>query len=426
MLQLAPRTDWDAWAGNSLPRGVLAPWFVAASYGLSGGLAVYTLFSLFAGSLVGVLCAIAAGNLFGDRRVGFVAGLLVTLQQGLVLSSLLVGPWVWEALAFAAVLCCYTRLRREPGNPAEWLLLGVATGVGIWLRPLFFWALALLPLAMVAWRFRASAGALLAWGLPLLLLVGGLVARNLGAGAEPVPVAGHPAWDFAGTVHPGAVQHAAVPRDFAIISASGGSFPRALWLTLDSTSSRKSLPKVLSRKLREFTGARDEADTFSPDYLRRRSQLLRMCVLAPDTTMAAGWAALLFLLSIRMLPGVYPLTLAILLLHGLLFRTTGMDRLMLQSCLGMLTAGALVSAAEALKESRARAFVYLTVWAAFTLALQIDDHARGPRLRAREFLASASEWRRGGNDRRLREELRDLERVRRIEADLDLYWNQQR
>lgn len=422
MVALAPERSWDRWANNQLPRGALAVYLVAVSVGLSGGLAVYKIAAVLAGSALAVIGAQWGALLFADRRAGAIAGIVLAMMQPMVLGTLIPGPWLWEALAFGALGLCFCRVRADSGNPAEWLLLGLATGVAVWLRPLFFWGVVLMPAALIAWRISQSRACLLAWLIPLAVCVGGLVARNAAADSTRYPIVGHPGWDFANATHPGVAQSASLPSDVVIMDAGRGRFWRVLRLSLGQSSWRAALPKVLNVKLRELVGARDVAWSFNADYLRRRSEMLRVACLAPDTTMAAGWGALVFLLLCGKLPRPLMVALGIVLVHGLLFRTTGMDRLPLHVAFALLIGGGLAEAWKGRVASPSRPFVYLALWAFFHFALQVDDHARGSRYRFYDFRMAAMDFRRSGDERQFREELRDYERVRAIENVLDNYW----
>jgi len=426
MEELAAEAEWDSLGGRNLPRGAVALYLMAASFAVSGSMALYQMLSLLAGAALAVVAAEAGARLFRDRRAGLIAGLLAASNQNLVVLAVVPGPWMWEALALGLVVLCLLRVRDGAGNPAEWLLLGLATALAIWTRPFFWWGVLLAPVAALAWRVPLKPATLAAWALPIAVAATGLSARNVAVGASPMPVVGAPAWDFARTLHPGAHALVDLPDDLTVLRAAEGNFLTTLRLSLSQSAHREALPRILSRKLRETLGARDQSWSFSFDYMARRAETLRMTTLGPDMVAGLGWAAVLFLLYWRRLPGALTATLAILVLHALLFSPAGGDRAPLHLCASLAIAGALVLAWDQRARNPAMPLVFLTVWAACHLFLQIDDQARGSRYRAFEFGQSAQIYRREGRRADFDREVRDFKNIRRAELVLGGYWNAER
>lgn len=433
MLNAAPERDWARWSGNKLPRGALGVFILAGSFGMTASLALYKLLSCVAGAMVGVCCAGAAAFLFGNRRVGFLAGIGINSLQTAIIASLYPGPWVWEALAFSSLLLLYARIRNGgQGITGDWLLFGVIAGLAIWLRPLFHWApiLALVGILSASLRegknWKRHLAGVAAMAVSFVLLAAGLSVRNASVHATKAPIVGQQGWEFLLNTNPGAVLGPAVPADAAVIDAAGGSFARALTVASQVGSYTKAAPRVLTRKLRELVGARDVASSINADYVEARSRLLGLMGLTSDVAMAAGWGAIALLVILRRFPKPLAVVMGILLGHGLLFGTSGLDRLLLVLCFAMLGGAGFVIAWEERRRVAAMPFVFLALWGVAQLLLQVDDHARGSRYRAADFIAAASDYRRSGDEREFREELKAMKRVRLTEADMEGYWNAQR
>ncbi|MCC6548337.1 hypothetical protein IT570_14355 [Candidatus Sumerlaeota bacterium] len=423
MLKAAPERDWTRWSGNKMPRGALGIYILAGSFGMTASMAAYQLLSMMAGALVGALCASATAFLFGSRRVGLLAGIVVSSLQGMILASHYPGPWIWEALAFAALLASHGRIRADHANPAEWLLFGVVCGLGIWLRPLFFIAPLLLLSGTFFRRTRPALSCVVAVLLPLLICAGALSVRNHNAKATLIPVVGQQGLEFFLGTNPGALRGPAVPSDVALLGASGGSLERTVWLTLTVGAYRDALPGVLLWKVRELVGARDVASSVNPEYVRSQSRVLRQLLVPTDAVVAAGWGGLVMLVCLGRFPRVLAAVMGLLFLDGLLFGASGFDRLMLVLCFAMCACAGCVIAWDMRRRLTAMPFVFLSCWAVAHVVLQIDDHARGTRYRAVDFINAASDYRRSGRERQFREEMRSMERVRRVETDMEGYWN---
>jgi hypothetical protein len=338
MLRAAPTSDWTRWTAERLPRGAPAYYLAAVSHALGGAFALYSLLSLLAGAMVPVLVAMAGARLFDDRRAGTLAGIAAASHHTLVVGSVFPGPWIWEALVLAALLSLALRLKDSPNAPAEWALLGITIGVGIWMRPLFWWGVPLMGFLFLRHRPAKPAIAAAFALVPVLLLAGGLTARNMAAGAPALPTVGQPAWDFLETTNPLALRRPMVPAELFLLDASAGSFLPTLRLSLGQPEFRQGLGMVLQRKIRELVGGRDVDDSLSAAYLRLRLQTLRLTTLDPLTAMGLAWGAFLFLLLRRRLPLWLLALVAVLLVHGLLFRTDGMNRTLLHLA-GCLAAG---------------------------------------------------------------------------------------
>lgn len=389
MLAAAPAEFWDHWGGQRLPRGAIAHYIAVVSHALGGGLVLYSLVALLAGSLLPVLVAIAAHHLFGDRRAGVLAGIVASSSHTLVVTTLFPGPWIWEALLFAGILIQALRIPRCRENPAEWALLAILVGAGLWMRPLFGWGIPLLAL-FVAFLRPANLGAILvAVIVPVVLLGGALSARNVTVGANVIPSVGQPAWDFFETTNPKARVQPETPTDLALMESSAGTFRRMIVRAAKNREFRGELGSVLPRKLRELVGGRDVADSLSPSYIRLRLETLRLTTLAPLTAMALAWGSLLFLLFRRRIPPAIAICLGLLLLHGLLFRTDGMERTLLHLMGALLAGGALsVAGSDLRRGANGHAFLLLVFWSTFGFLLMVDDHSRGSRFRAWEFAQS--------------------------------------
>lgn len=414
--------DWFRWSGQRLPRGGLILYLMSSSVSLGGGLALYKLLALLVGSAIPVFAAVAGEHLFRSRSVGAVAGVVTAAHQPLVLATLVPGPWMWEAALLAGLLAASLYTLRKPEALNGWMLAGLLLGLGFWLRPLFLWGFPLLALGLWQARVRPDALRLAALLAPALALALTLSARNHFVEGDRLPYVGQPAWDFATTVHSGAVLEALPPSDIGVYARARGSLHRVVRLTLKDPAERAALAPVLSRKLRELLGARDTATFFDPDYARRRSEVLRMATLAPDTLMAAGWAGLLFLAFRRRLPPLLAALLGIVVAHGLLFQTGAFDRLLLHVLGAFALSGGLVLAWAEARRHPGMPFVLLMIWAAVHFGLQVDDQARGPRFRASEFERAAWMLRQEGHERRADLELEDWRRQRHRDAVLREFW----
>lgn len=423
MRRLASPEDWRSWSGNRLPRGAAVVYIAATGYSITGRMDIYKLLSILAGGLLCVAIAAATAGLFRHRPAGLVAGIVASSQQSLVLMSIIPGAWQWEALVLAAWLAVMTMLRDGARGLAHWVLLGLLVAFGLWLRTFFAWLLVLTPLAMWRWGlFRESgfvSGCALA-AAPVLAAVALLTVRNIAADARPWAFPGQPAWDFAGTMHPDAVLREVPPREMLVMEAARGRLRKAVPLTLSSSSS--GVPEVLGRKLRELLGARDEARTINYDYVARRSEMLRTISLRPDVTMALAWAALLFLALNRRLPRLFFYTSALVLIHGLLFRTGAEERTLIHALACMMGGAGLVVAAGQLPRRPVAAFAFLALWALMNVVLQVDDQARGSRYRPYEFSRAAQTLRASGQEARAALEAEDYRQVRRRESVLGSYW----
>ena len=417
---------WQDWMEGRLPRGSLAIYLMAASFSLTGTLAVYTFAAILAGGILAVGIASITAGFFSSRRAGAIAGILAASHQSLVLATLTTGPWLWEGVALVAILGAFLRLRDRPGEILSWILPGLALGFGIWMRSFFFWGVLLAPLAIWLWKIPISPRQGAAAILPLLILAVALCARNDAADGNFLPIVGHPAWAFSETVHPRAERQSEGPPDLAVMMASEGRFLHAVGTTLDLKAYRGSIPAVLSIKLRRFLGARDAAGAYNPSYIRRQSEMLRLTTLRPDATMAAGWAGLLFLLFLRRLPWEWAALLGLLVLHALFFYTGAGDRVLLHLAAMPVMAAAIVLAWDTRLLSPVVPFVYIALWAAMHLGLQIDDQARGSRYRQFDFKRSARLFLRMGERQEARLEMMDYEQIRRLEREFRMHWYQQR
>ncbi|MCC5876775.1 MAG: hypothetical protein JJU11_11200 [Candidatus Sumerlaeia bacterium] len=424
MLAAAPAEFWDHWSGQRLPRGAIAHYMAVVSHALGGGLVLYSLISLLAGSLLPVLVAVAAALLFKDRRAGVLAGVVASSSHTLVTATVFPGPWIWEALLLAGILIQALRLPRCRENIAEWALLAILVGVGFWMRPLFGWGVPLVAAMVCFLRPPNLAPVLVAVLLPIVLLGGALSVRNISVGASVIPSVGQPAWDFFETTNPSARFRPETPRDLTLMESSAGTFRRIIVRSARDQDFRGELGGVLQRKLREWVGGRDEADSLSPSYIRLRLETLRLTTLAPLTAMSLAWGALLFLLVRRRVPTSLALILAVLLIHGLLFRTDGMERTLLHLCGALLAGGALaVAGADLRRGASGHAFLLLVFWSTFGFLLMVDDHSRGSRFRAWEF-AQAQRIHLERNERLMaRGEEMQYREIRRKELLTIDYWN---
>lgn len=425
MRRAASERTWATWSDGRMPRGVAAIYLLAGSIGLTSSLSIYKFFAITFGGLIAVLAAAFSARAFQSRRVGFLVGVVLGCTQSLVLASIIIGPWQWEALLFVALLNVSTRIADDINNVAEWLLFGVLAGIAIWLRPIFFWAPVLL-LIYAASRKNLRVNLTAALVIPVLLFAAGISARNVATRSTPLPILGDQAWDFLYNSNPGALRTPVVPSDVEVIAASHGSFLRALRITEGISTYRAAAPRIVQRKLREMLGARDVASTVNSDYLRLRSDVLRLIAFPPDVVMAAGWAGLVLLMVLRKIPRSLFVVLALLLAHGLLFGTGGFDRVPIMICFAIFACAGMIAAWDARTSLRAMPFAFVTLWAVFHVALQIDDQARGSRYRDSDFRVAAIEYRRAGQEKKFREELQTADRIHVAEGDLDNYWNTQR
>ncbi len=419
---MADEWDWLRWSGQRLPRGGLVLYMISLSAGIGGGLALYKLAALLAGACIPVLGAVAAEQLFRNRSAGAVTGVVLAAHQPLVLATLVPGPWLWEAGLFAAMLAAGLYLLRHPRGLNAWMAMGLLLGLGFWMRPFFLWGFPLLALGL--WQYRLRPGLVQAVALlaPAAVLVFTLTARNHFVDGDRLPYVGQPAWDFASTVHSGAVLETIPPGDIHPYSRARGSLHRTVRNVLKDPQERAAVPRVMQRKLRELLGARDTATFFDPDYARRRSEILRMATLAPDTLMAAGWAGFLILAVRRRLPPLLAVLVGIVVAHGLFFETGAFDRLLLHVLAAMALAGGLVWAWSSARYQPGAPLILLMVWAALHFGLQVDDHARGPRYREDEFRRAAYILEREGRERQAQLEMEDWRRQQLRDAVLRQYW----
>lgn len=426
MLARLPMEEWYQLGGMRAPRGAMAVYLMAAGMALGHGLMLFRLAAMVAAGLLAVMVAMIGARAFGDRRAGFLAGLLAATHQASATAAVLVGPWIFEATAFAAIVLGVL-MAREPGRAAwGWLLLGGAVATGIWLRPVFLWGFAAIAWAFVAggprpdWRAVAVALAMVAGS------VGALAARNSAVGAPVVPVVGHAGWEFARTVHPQAIHGEIVPPDLALWQASGGGFLRAVQLSLGQEEYRAAIPGVLSFKLRRMLGARDAAGTVNYDYLRRRSEALRLTTMAPDTMMALLWASVLWLLYRRRLPRIPALAAGFAVVVALFGSTAGGERIMLHVAGAVLIGGAFLDAWDRRRAAPAEPFLFLALWLAAHVMLQVDDQARESRFREQDFVRSALMYRRLGQPEGFERERADYTNLRETERVLRGFWNAER
>lgn len=418
-----PLRSWGRLADSRLPRCTAAVYLLAVSLTVTHSLALYTVVSLLASGALAVLAALAGAQLFGCRRAGALAGLAVALHGSLALAGVLVGPWQWEALALAALLWLLPSLRADQ-PAARWLLAGLLLALGLWLRSFFWWAV--LAAAVVAWRQRPGARFIVALFLPLVISAMALVARNIVVHAPATPTVGMPAWDFLETTNPASVLKPNLPPDTTLLEASRGRFPQMMRLVLGESAYRGAILPNLERKLRELLGARDQTWSLNQDYLRRRTELLRVMTVPPDVTMALGWAAVILLVVLRRVPAPLAVAMALVLAHGLLFRTSGMERCLLHLVLAVAIGGAGAELGKGLRGGERWPLLFLVLWAGIQWLLAVDDQARGTRFRPNEFQQAAMAFRRSGNETAAQEEIEDYRSIARRDVVLTNFWNTQR
>lgn len=420
MGEAAPPTWWDRVNEGRLPRGAGAVHLLAVSIRLTGTSALFAVMTILAGGATAVLAACAASRMHG-RGAGVLAGLLVAACGNLVVAGIRVGPWAWEALAWAWVLLAVLRVRDGRANPAEWALLGAAVACGAWLRPVFWWG-AVLPLPLLLGvGGRARIACMQALLVPLAIGGGGMVARNVSVGAPPVPVAGLPAWDLARQWNPRAVMFPAVPARLEPLEASRASLPRLLSIAMRDREWLEAAPTILRRELRWVLGARDEPDDLSYDYVRRRSPWLRATTLGPDTCAVLGWTGVLALLWRRRLDMVGAASVAVLVAHGVLFTPFGEDRAMLNVAGGILAACGLAEVLGVRRSEPLAPWTWLAAAWLMLAVLWIDDVSRGPRLRYDEFARANFLLAREGRFALADWEMDDYAARERYEMVFDLY-----
>lgn len=124
----------------------LPAWTSAASYWLSGSLAVAMLLQIVAGTLLAVVTAMIAGRLFGTWAAALAAGLLVALHPGLVVySAVKMHSLALDALFFTAALFQSFRVSERP-TIRRAIGLGVIVGIGALSRATI---LVLLPISVI-------------------------------------------------------------------------------------------------------------------------------------------------------------------------------------------------------------------------------------------------------------------------------------
>jgi hypothetical protein len=420
--QGATPDQWIRLTGHRLPRGSVAVYLMALSFSLTQTLALYKLFALLAGSLIIPGMADLVARMTKDRRAGAMAGILAACAQPLVCLTLIPGPWIWEALIFLWILLGYWRVRDDQHRLSEWAMLGLAIGVGIWLRPLFFWGAVLFPVACLVWKIRPNWQSALAIALPVVLLTFGLVARNHVAGSTHYPLVGQQGWDFYLSSNAGSVVREASPSDLSIMIEGNGRFTKVFRIAIKDEDFRQHWPGVIARKIRELFGARDVSGTFDMDYIRHRSEFLRLTTVTPDLLMAAGLASIIFLLCLGRFPKALFPVLIILTIHGLLFRTIGPDRVLLHLLNCIFIAMAFTVAVDQLKKAPWLSFLFLALWAGMHLMLQIDDQARGPRFRSFEYNRSAFLFRYQGKFQKAKAEMKALEDQQALDLVFGSFW----
>lgn len=375
--------DWE----SRLPRGTLGLYLLAHSRFITGEAALYLMFSLVAGGLVPVLVAMTVGR-FHSRGAGLMAGILIALNSTLIFASLRIGPWAWDVAVLALLLWTGRRAWDDRSNPAEWAIFGIVIGASLWLRPMFLWGL---PLGLVPFflhREKPRWVVLVALLLPLAASTSLMLSRHWRAEAPMIPMVGHPAWDFARSWNPEAINGPCVPQRLEIYEASEGSLPRLLMLTVGDARARAVLSPLLLQHTRAMIGARDEAVELDIDYVRRRSLWMQWLSIAPDAAMAMGWAAFGFLLLRRRLPRGLGLLVAITVGHGILFGATGDERGPLQLLLAIAAALAIMDVWELRRRRPLLMLAFAGCWGLLHLLLQLDDRERGARFRYEDFARS--------------------------------------
>jgi 4-amino-4-deoxy-L-arabinose transferase-like glycosyltransferase len=250
-----PRSAWAAWHGGARwHQAPLYPHAVGLAYALAGRADPRVVF--VAQALLGVLSTalafLVARRAFGDDAA-LGAGLLAATSAPLAYLDVLLlraGPIVFATLLFGWLL---GRAREPAASPRAWLLVGLAGGLGILLKP----SLALLPmggLALLPWsagRQRALArAALLLGGLALALAPA--AARNLAVGVGPLALSSVATTTF---VNANAVDYD--PRDGwslsahapAILADSEGRFLPAARAALATHGGAASLLRQQAAKL---------------------------------------------------------------------------------------------------------------------------------------------------------------------------------
>lgn len=418
MAEAAPPRWWDHVMDHRLPRGAGALLLLIWSINTTSGPALFLVLSILAGAALAPAAASIAARL-STRGIGVLAGVLVATNMSLAIASLRFGPWTWEVALLAAALWCGVKAFAQRTRVAWWCALGVAIACGLWMRPAFALGIPVIALMLIRTRTeRPSTAALAALVLPIIVGFGGLAARNASVGAPTWAMPGLTEWELIRHWNPYALRHPAIPPQIEIVDAAGGSTLRAASLLLDSKSDWGAL---VHKNLRFVLGARDVPEDLNVDYVRRRSDWLRMTTLSSDVSMVFILAGLLIGVARGRVGVPLALLFALLLLHAFLFAPMGDERGMIYFVGGIIAAMGLGSLLEIRERDPLAPFVWLVcAWAVFGL-LRIDDSARGARLRYDEFVRSNVILGRERNLPAARRELNDYARRERFEQVYDLY-----
>jgi hypothetical protein len=412
---------------HRLPRGAGALWLLMASYKLTGGPAFFLVLTILAGAALAPAAASIASRL-SSRGIGVLAGVLVATNMSLAIASVRFGPWTWEVAILAAAMWCGMHAFANRDRAAWWCALGFTLACGLWMRPVFVLGVPLVAAMILrAKGARPSTSSLAAFVLPVIVAFGGLGARNATVGAPMFALPGLTEWELVRHWNANALRHPAIPPRIEIVDASGGSTLRATSLLLGSKADWRAL---VQKNLSFVFGARDVPEDLNVDYVRRRSDWLRMSTLSSDVSMVFILAGLLFGAARGSLSRALVVTIVVLIANAIVFAPMGDDRGMFYFVGALIAATALGSAWESRVRDPLGPFVWLVcAWAIFAL-LRIDDSARGTRLRYDEFVRSNHILGRDRNApaplgernlRAARRELDDYGQRERFEQVYDLY-----
>jgi 4-amino-4-deoxy-L-arabinose transferase-like glycosyltransferase len=184
MQVIAPLATWHRWWGSAaiFQHSPLYAYVMAAFLAVSKNLLVFQFMQCMVGAALPLLLGWVSWEVFQDRRVAWIAGVVAALYAPFYAYSWLLVRDVLGWMLIAVVLALLARWQRLP-TWRNGLAVGVALGLGLWTRESYYLTIPVLLtwMTVFAWRRRRLVTVALAAGAVVVVL-SPLMVRNFQVG----------------------------------------------------------------------------------------------------------------------------------------------------------------------------------------------------------------------------------------------------